>query len=134
LRADLDEERNRLLIANAVHLYRLRGTKRGLEELIRIYTTLAPTIEEATHPLQIGVCSTVGVDTWIDGGPPQHFHVSIRLTTTKPEEIAARRRVVEAIIDAEKPAHAHYTLDVQTPVFQIGVTSRIGVDTLLGNA
>jgi phage tail-like protein len=134
LRADVDEERQRVLIANAVRLYRLRGTKRGLEELVSLYTTLGATIDEASPRMQIGVHSTVGVDTWVDGGPPHYFRVTIRLTTTQPEEIAARRRVLTSIIDAEKPAHTYYTLDVQTPILQIGVTSRVGVDTLLGGA
>jgi phage tail-like protein len=132
LRADVDEEQQRVLIANAVRLYRLRGTKRGLEELVGIYTTLGATIEEAGPRLQIGVHSTVGVDTAVDGGPPHYFRVVIRLSTTRPEEIAARRRVVTSIIDAEKPAHTYYTLDIETPILQVGDTSRVGVDTLLG--
>lgn len=70
LRADIDEERQRVVIANAVRLYRLRGTKAGLEEIVSLYTTLGASIAEATPPLQIGVHSTVGFDTAIDGGPP----------------------------------------------------------------
>lgn len=134
LRADVDEDRQRRLIANAVRLYRVRGTKQGLEELISLYTTLGATIAEAGPPLQIGVHSTVGVDTSIDGGPPHYFRATVRLSTTEPEEIAAHRRIVAAIIDAEKPAHTYYTLDIETPILQIGVTSHVGIDTLLGSA
>ena len=43
------------------------------------------------------------------------------------------QEVVTAIIDMEKPAHTFYVLDVVTPIFQIGVHSTIGVDTLLGS-
>jgi P2-related tail formation protein len=132
LRADVDEERRRALIANAVRLYRIRGTKRGLEELVGLYTTLGATVLEAGPPLQIGVHSTIGEDMSIGGGPPHHFRVTIRLSTTQPDEIAAQRRIVASIIDAEKPAHTYYTLDIETPILQIGVTSHIGVDTLLG--
>jgi phage tail-like protein len=132
LRADIGAERQRDLIANAVRLYRLRGTKVGLEQLVQIYTTLGATITERAPRLQVGVHSTVGVDTVIDGGPPNHFRVTIRLATTTPSEIAERRRVVTAIIDAEKPAHTYYTLRVETPTLQIGVNSTVGVDTLLG--
>ncbi|HEX9374160.1 MAG TPA: phage tail protein [Roseiflexaceae bacterium] len=126
-RADIDELRQRDLIARAVSLYRLRGTKRGLEEMIRIYTRLAPTIDELSTPFQIGVHSRIGVDTWLDGGVPHFFRVTIRLPTLDP----ARIQTVRAIIDTEKPAHTFYYLDSQIPTLRIGVTSRIGVDTLL---
>jgi phage tail-like protein len=132
LRADVESDRQRLLIANAVRLYHLRGTKTGLEELVGIYTTLGATIEETSPRLQIGVHSTIGVDTALDGGAPHYFRLTIRLSTTLPAEIAAKRRIVTAIIDAEKPAHTYYTLNVETPILQVGVTSRVGVDTLLG--
>jgi phage tail-like protein len=132
LRADVDEERQRVLIANAVRLYRIRGTKRGLEELVGLYTTLGASVLEAGPPLQVGVHSTIGEDMSIGGGPPHHFLVTIRLSTTQPDQIAAQRRIVASIIDAEKPAHTYYTLDVETPILQIGVTSHVGVDTLLG--
>ena len=39
---------------------------------------------------------------------------------------------IAALIDLEKPAHTFYDLDLQFPTMQIGVTSTIGVDTLLG--
>lgn len=132
LRADVAPERQRVLIANAVRLYRIRGTKSGLEQLISLYTTLGATVQEAGPRLQIGVHSTVGEDTSINGGPPHFFRLTIRLPTTSPDEIAAQRRIVTAITDAEKPAHTYYTLDIETPILQIGVTSHVGVDTLLG--
>lgn len=46
LRADLDEERQRKLIAQAASLYKLRGTKAGLARMIEIYTSLPPDITE----------------------------------------------------------------------------------------
>lgn len=132
LRADIAPERQRVLIANAVRLYRLRGTRAGLEQLIGLYTTLGATVEEAGPRLQIGVHSTVGVDTAVDGGPPHYFRLTVRLSTTSPDELAAQRRIVASIVDAEKPAHTYYTLAIETPILQLGVTSRVGVDTLLG--
>jgi phage tail-like protein len=44
LRADLNDDQRRDFIAKAVPLYRLRGTKPGLVEMIRIYTALPPVI------------------------------------------------------------------------------------------
>lgn len=134
LRADLDELRQRDYIARAVSLYRLRGTKQGLEESVRIYTRLAPTIDELSTPFQIGVHSTIGVDTLLDGGGPYFFRVLIRLPAPDPEQIRQQREVATAIINMEKPAYSYYALEVETPTMQIGVHSTIGVDTILGSS
>lgn len=132
LRADLDELRQREFIAKAVWLYSLRGTKQGLEEVIRIYTRLGATINELATPFQIGDHSTVGVDTLLDGGAPHFFKVTIRLPAPDAEQRRQMEEIATAIIDMEKPAHTHYKLDVETPTMQIGVHSTVGVDTLLG--
>ncbi len=132
LRADMDEVRQRDLIARAVTLYRMRGTKRGLEEMITIYTRLPPTINELNIPFQIGVHSRVGDDTLLDGGAAHFFNVTLQLPDPDPKELARQTQLASAIIDMEKPAHTYYTLKVVTPEFQIGVKSTIGVDTLLG--
>jgi phage tail-like protein len=132
LRTDLDELRQRDFIARAVSLYRLRGTKQGLEEFVRIYTRLGVTVDELNTSFQIGLHSTIGADTLLDGGAPHFFRVLIRLSTPDPEQIRQHRQVVQSIVDMEKPAHTHYALDVETPVLQLGVHSTIGVDTLLG--
>jgi phage tail-like protein len=132
LRADLDEDRQREFIANAVALYRLRGTKQGLEAMIRTYTKLAPSIDEFNTPFQLGVHSTVGVDTVLDGGVPHFFRVRVRLPKLDVTQRKWMQDVTTAIIEMEKPAHTHYQLDVSTPTLQLGVTSTIGVDTLLG--
>ncbi len=132
LRADLDELRQRDFIARAASLYRLRGTRHGLEEVIRIHTRLGATIDEMNTPFQLGVHSTVGVDTILDGGGPHFFKVLVRLSAPDPEERRKLQEIVSAIIDLEKPAHTHYRLEVETPTFQIGIHSTVGVDTLLG--
>ena len=136
LRADLDELRQREFIASAVSLYRLRGTKQGLEQVVRIYTRLGVTVNEQNTPFQIGAHSTIGVDTILDGGGPHFFRVLLRLPTPDPAEQRKYRDVVTAIIDMEKPAHSYYNradlLDVQAPALVIGVYSKVGVDTLLG--
>jgi phage tail-like protein len=131
--AGLSELSQRDFIARAVSLYRQRGTREGLREVIRIHTRLAPEIDELGMPFQIGVHSTIGRDTVIDGGSPFFFRVRINLaSTTSPAEIAHHTRVVRAIVDAEKPAHTYYVTSVRTPTLQIGVHSRVGTDTLLG--
>jgi phage tail-like protein len=140
LRADLDagegaggrREQARGLIADAVPLYRLRGTRRGLEELIRrLAGGLSPTITELSVPMQVGVASRIGVDTRVDGGPPHFFHVLLRLPHPDPAQRQRAEALVRAVLDVEKPAHTRYQLDVATPAMRIGTQSTIGVDTLL---
>lgn len=132
LRADLDELRQRDFIARAVSFYSQRGTRRGLEEIVKVYTRLGVTVNEMQTSFQIGVHATIGEDTVLDGGAPHFFRVLIRLPTANPAELATARQVATAIIDMEKPAHTYYALDLVTPTFQIGICSRIGFDTLLG--
>ena len=60
--------------------------------------------------------------------------MTIRLREINPEQLNQQRQVVEAIINMEKPSHTYYKLEVETPIFQIGKHSRIGVDTLIGPA
>lgn len=132
LRADLDELRQRDFIARAVSFYSQRGTRRGLEEIVKVYTRLGVTVNEMQTPFQIGVRATIGEDTVLDGGAPHFFRVLIRLPTANPAELATARQVATAIIDMEKPAHTYYDLDFVTPTFQIGICSRIAFDTLLG--
>lgn len=132
LREDWDDLRRSELVARAAQLYRLRGTKQGVEEFLRIYTRLGVRVDELNRPLQLGVHSTVGQDTILDGGAPFFFRVHILLATPDPKLIKEQKTIAQAIIDLQKPAHTHYQLFVDTPTFQIGVHSRVGTDTLLG--
>jgi phage tail-like protein len=134
LRADVREELQRELIARAVPLYRKRGTREGLEELIQIYTGMGVTITEYRGDFQLEVASELEVDTILGGGTPFYFDVQVALPTgtrTAPE-IAALRRLLEAIIDAEKPAHTYYRLDfTDFPTMELDVRSTLDVDTLI---
>jgi phage tail-like protein len=133
LRDDWDDLRQRDLIAKAAPLYRLRGTKRGVEEFLRIYTRLGVEIDELNTPFQLGVHSTVGVDTILDGGAPFFFKVSALMAVPKdPAEIARQKTIAREIVDLQKPAHTFADVQVIPPTFRIGVYSTLGVDTLLG--
>ncbi|OQY24158.1 MAG: hypothetical protein B6I34_03890 [Anaerolineaceae bacterium 4572_32.1] len=70
------EEKQRQMMCAAVPLYRKRGTKRGLQEYLELYTGVKPQIVERRA---------------------QNFN----------------RRVIESIIEAEKPAHTDYTLHLE---------------------
>lgn len=132
LREDWDEEEKRRFIARIVPLYRQRGTKAGLEEMLRTYTGMGVEVDEFKQPFQVGVTSTVGLDTMIGGGPPHYFKVKLFLSSRAGRDLSRREQIARAIINQEKPAHTYYDLETVVPTMQIGVYSRVGVDTLLG--
>jgi len=133
LRADWTDAQKRDFLANIVSLYRQRGTKHNLAELLRIYTGLSPVITAEELEIQIGVNSTIGVDTQIEGGAPHFFHVDV--TMPKPDTITLQRQrqIAMALIELQKPAHTDYELTIRFDTMQISDRSTIGVDTLLGN-
>lgn len=133
LREDWQEDERRRILAEIVPSYRKRGTPDGLKQVLAAFTGVhadAITIAEFQQPFQLGVSSTVGEDTVLGGGPPHYFMV--RALVPGAADLARKRAVLRAIIDMEKPAHTFYDLRIQTPTMQIGVTSTIGEDTVLG--
>jgi phage tail-like protein len=133
LRADLPIEKQRDFIARIIQLYRWRGTKQNLQELLKIFTIGVPTIIELQgERLQIGVNSTVGEDTILGGGPPHFFQVTIALNRVTETVLNRQLQIARALIDLEKPAHTFYELIPSFPTMQVGVHSTVGVDTLLG--
>ena len=135
LRADWGIEKQKEFIAKIVPLYRGRGTKKNLEELLEIYTGLIPIIKEPEDTsFQIGINSTVGVDTQIGGGAIPHFFY-VNLTIAPPpdaESLQRQRAIINALIEMEKPAHTDYEVKFFSDPMQIGVRSTVGRDTFLG--
>jgi phage tail-like protein len=91
------EVQRRALILAAVELYQWRGTRRGLSEFLRLYTGLTPEIIE--HG--VGRRGATEADV---------FRFTVRLRVADPAVVD--RAVVEAVIEAEKPAHTGYTLEI----------------------
>lgn len=91
----LDEKwpqaKRRAVLQEAGELYRWRGTRRGLSRYLEIYTGVEPEIEEAA-----------------DGA--HHFQV----TLTVPDEESVDRATVDRIIQANKPAHTTYELELRS--------------------
>ena len=134
LRADWTPAQKRDFLAKIVPLYRRRGTADNLAELLKIYTGLIPVITGVDDTeLQVGVHSTIGVDTQIGGGPPHQFRVTVTLPEADPQTLQRQRQIASALIELQKPAHTAYELVVVHDTMQIGVRSTIGVDTLLGS-
>ncbi|HSN77447.1 MAG TPA: phage tail protein [Anaerolineae bacterium] len=135
LRAALPIDKQRQFIANIIQLYRWRGTKQNLQNLLAIFTTGAPTISESPgEEFQIGVHATVGEDTYLSGGPAHYFRVTIALPRMAESLRSRQLQIARALIELEKPAHSFYDLIPISPTMQIGVNSTVGVDTLLGTA
>ena len=132
LREDWDESYKRSFIARAAQLYRLRGTKTGMQQFISLYTRMPVQIDEFPGEFQIGIRSRINVDTRLEGGWPFFFQVSSTLLTPDPMQLKQAQQVTAAIIDAQKPAHTTYVLQLQTPQLQVAVRSTVSVDTLLG--
>ena len=140
LRADWGLEQQQQFLARIVPLYRRRGTKKNLEEFLAIYTGLVPTIEEPQNsPFQIGVNSTIGVDTQLGGDIPHYFKVTARMASRDVKTLQRQRLIIQSLIDLQKPAHTYYDLTITSPGMRIGldpVSNQplciVGVNTLLG--
>jgi phage tail-like protein len=91
-------EQRRSLIRAAAELYRWRGTRRGLSEYLQLYTGVKPIIvePEQAHP---------------DDHEPLPPHV-FRVILNVPDLEEIDPEIVQAIIEAEKPAHTAYILEI----------------------
>ena len=104
-------------VANASDYYRYRGTRHNLQRLLELFIGPAVHIDEPDFLLfQVGVHS-IGLEAYMQGGPPHAFRVTVTIPTTADsghEEAGDRIRQIEqfarAVIDLEKPAHTTYEL------------------------
>jgi len=137
IRADLTVKQERDFLSNIIKLYRHRGTKENLQELLSIFTVGKPeVIEIEGDDFQIGVNSVVGDDGVLLGGaPPHYFEVVISLPEgldDKHKNLGRQLEIARSLIETEKPAHTNYRLILKFPSMQIGESSTVGIDTLLG--
>jgi phage tail-like protein len=140
-----DEEKRREIVQRVPELYRLRGTARGLELALRLFADVKAKIHEGEWPypgMVIGRSSTIGKDTVLS--PPVFVSqcFTVELPDDKSEISRERLRTVQALVETEKPAHAHYALVFretepvyeEVPFLHVGKTGRIGVDARIGGA
>jgi phage tail-like protein len=138
-----DEEKRREIIQRTPELYRLRGTAAGLKLALRLFADVKAEIHEGEWPypgLVIGKSSTIGEDTILS--PPVFISqcFTVELPDKKTEISRERLRTVQALVETEKPAHAHYALVFEetepvydpVPFLHVGKTGRIGVDARVG--
>jgi phage tail-like protein len=110
------EEKRRLLLLAMVQLYRRRGTRRGLQDYIEIYTGRKPQIaEHGAHNFQLSKSNRLGPSVALGRrNMPHTFSVTMRLPRAENEQAdQERRRKIQAIIESEKPAHTSYTLNIE---------------------
>jgi len=135
LHANLSPAKKRDLIANIIPLYRIRGTRAYVEQLLALCVDAGTSVsEEEIPPMQLGVHSTLGRDTYLGGGPPHFFRVTLVASDLTALEVQAQRQIAYEVIELAKPAHTVYDFLVISPEMQVGIHSTVGVDTLLGAA
>jgi phage tail-like protein len=113
---DWPEEKQRQLLGSMVLLYRQRGTRRGLQKYLEIYTGQKPEIvEHRAQNFRLGPAARLGPSLALGKQNVSHtFSVTLLLPAAASEtERKARRRKIEAIIDSEKPAHTVYDLVIE---------------------
>lgn len=93
----------RAAVAAAAYLHRIRGTRRGLSEAVRLAFGVEPEITES------------GDASWnarplgpFPGDPRPHLHVHLRL----PAPTTADRHRLDTLVSAARPAHMPYTVQV----------------------
>ena len=101
-------ERRRELVGSAVELFRDRGTRRGLREYLRVYSGVEPRITEDFGGISLAGQARLGLNTVLGAGRPHTFSVTLELDD--PESVNLEQ--LKAIIEAEKPAHSAYTLEI----------------------
>ncbi|QMS92059.1 phage tail protein [Nostoc edaphicum CCNP1411] len=112
LRNDWQVEVKKAFIQQIVRLYRLRGTKQGLIEILGIYLKNS------------GFGEKVEVFDEFDNFP-NYFQVQLTLKDRDPDKYWRQAKIAKAIIDSEKPAQTFYTLKILVPTMQLTKRSHV---------
>jgi len=114
---DLDEtwtvERRRQLIQAAVGLYRVRGTVAGLSAHIELYSGIVPEVQDSG-----GCIWSQTANNELPGSPDPRLTVRLRVEDAE----SLRRSTVARIIDASRPAHVPYNLEILVGGTEVGGT------------
>lgn len=106
IRDDWKLETKREFIKGIVPLYRLRGTKAGMEKILGIYLKSNEFSDKVTvfHN---------------DNFPDHYFQIQLVLPKLDPSTYWRQAKIAKAIIDQEKPAHTYYGLQIRTPTMRL---------------
>ncbi|MFD0412780.1 phage tail protein [Streptomyces sp. NPDC127108] len=97
------ERRLRAAVAAAATLHRVRGTRRGLSEAVRLAFGVEPEITETG-----GAAWSARPRGPVPGAPRPHLHVTLRL----PDPTPADTHRLDTLVAAARPAHMPYTVTV----------------------
>jgi hypothetical protein len=135
---------NRHLLRTAVGIYPRRGTRAGVEGMLRawlkddllekhvVVSDLSRDYTDIDAVFQLGARATLGVDTVLGEGPPFFFIVDLTPDPTvrglrTPAGIDLFLREARYILETEVPAHTYYELRVRVPTMQ--VAPRLGSES-----
>jgi phage tail-like protein len=126
-REDWPEAAVRALIAEAHQLYRRRGTRQGLCDLIALYAGKTPWIVE---PLQLDCLRDADApakEEWLRLFDDDPYAFTVFL----PPDSRGRRETVTALVDQERPAHTCARVVLLENFFRLGMHSYLEVNTTL---
>jgi phage tail-like protein len=103
------EMKRRILICEAVQLYRWRGTRRGLSRYLEIYAGATPTInDQPVAGVRLGPNTLLGHGTVFGNVAPHTFVVTLAV----PDPALVNPETVHRIIRMQAPAHTAYRLNI----------------------
>lgn len=141
-----DEAKRRQFLQEIVELYQRRGTIQGLRKLLQLHANLqepmpqivehacgqsSNTDESPSHVVSQAIHHWLGATT----DAPHHFSILMPAYTLNTPD---KRLIIERLVDANKPAHTHFTLRAIYPGGVRLSSSRnpgtgIQLDSLLGS-
>ena len=136
-------ERRREVIHRAAEMYRLRGTAEGLRLSLSLFAEVDAEIVEFRWPYPgfvIGRHAVIGHRSTIARPVFETQCFVVKVPARRSELSREKLRTVHAVVESEKPAHAHYALEFveeqeqwpDVPFLQVGRTGRVGVDARVG--
>jgi phage tail-like protein len=137
-------ERRREVIFRAAEMYKLRGTAKGLKLALALFAEVDIEIEEFRWPYPgfvIGKHSKINLAESTISRPVFETQCFIVKVPVRKSEVSREKlRTIQAVVETEKPAHAHYALEFVTeqekfedvPFLQMRKTGRVGVDVRIG--
>jgi len=144
LKEDWSDSKKKEVVAKIIPIYRMRGTKTGLLEFLKIFVGDIIEIAEFMNGIKIGDpgSSKIGINTFVGGVLPYFFIVTIKFSKiSEIKNLGFLQNVIsasKAILDLEKPAHTYYAVRLYLPGITVGdkerstVGSTVGEDTIIG--
>ena len=134
------EEKRRKFLQRAVALYKKRGTREGLEELIEIYTGNKPIIVEnfqlysrdADGNFKLRCEENENMKSRLEKlfGEPTSYSFCVLLKHPQ-KEIESQLKTIKRIIELEKPAHTNAGVVVLQPWIYLDMHTYLGINTYL---